>query len=675
LYGKGFGTDADAVEVKFNTKIVPVILCKDTEILVFAPEEFPGNDCEIAVKKNDIIVQFAGKFTCHAFILESFKPLVGHEGTPVTLTGTNFGTDPNIITVMFNDKPVEIVSCSDREIVVYAPDELDEVCTEKKKKEKSPFKSFAETFRFFSDFELDYFEPAEGGVGALITLYGSGFGTKMNDIQVTIDSKPVTALHFHTDRIIVQIPDQASAQSVISVTKVNKTVEYVGRFAYYSGLHLKSFYPERGEAKTQVTLKGFNMGTDPAAVTVKFNNEVAKLTGCFNDSVHVLLPKAPAGTAQYTVSVTKGGSAQTYANSFNYERMKISTVVGISGSTANLGGAFGVARFRDPQFLTISADGNLLILTVNNQEEGNGQIARIDLANRNVRFLGTDVTNATGKEPKAPCTLPDGKILIPANGDAGWTEAYWEYDPVSDFFRQREVLKTTPTFALQLFKHSFAYCPHDGKVYYRSNRNGAIIRFDPETRIGQYATAEVGNARLWMSHTTSDGAPDANSTGANPPANGGFPLPGGGNPDGYIVFDPNDPKMMWVALAGRHLMARMDITTGAWRYFGDGAQGSPNGPLSSTRFSDPRQMAFDNDGNLWFADAGGHCIRKIDLKTETVTNVVGSTANVTGSSPNGTAADNNARLNSPRGIAFDKEYGILYYVEFGTKLVRKISIE
>src|SRR6185295_15001416 len=40
--------------------------------------------------------------------------------------------------------------------------------------------------------------------------------------------------------------------------------------------------------------------------------------------------------------------------------------------------------------------------------------------------------------------------------------------------------------------------------------------------------------------------------------------------------------------------------------------GAIDGPRSEARFSDPRGMALDRDGNLYIADRANHTIRKVD---------------------------------------------------------------
>jgi hypothetical protein len=310
----------------------------------------------------------------------------------------------------------------------------------------------------------------------------------------------------------------------------------------------------------------------------------------------------------------------------------------------------------------------------------------IDLKNETVRRI-TDphgiATNANGiitSRANAPVTHPvTGVVYVPANGGAGTGDApfrdkYWKYDPATGELEETSVTSTYPNYTLcRNYKHSFAYCSIDGKIYYRANRNGAIIRFDPVTRVAERATALNGSGKLlWMTHDNSLDCPDCNSVAPN--------LNGSGNPDSYLAFDPNHPNILWVSLSTRHIIARMDIQTGEWDYYGNGIAYSltlPNtfidGELTKYKsmFNEPRQITFDNRGNLIVTDKGGHRLRKIDVSQMTATTIAGT--GTAGTAPDGVIAKN-ATLRQPSGVACAKD-GTVYFIEAGNMLLRKLVFE
>jgi sugar lactone lactonase YvrE len=76
-----------------------------------------------------------------------------------------------------------------------------------------------------------------------------------------------------------------------------------------------------------------------------------------------------------------------------------------------------------------------------------------------------------------------------------------------------------------------------------------------------------------------------------------------------------------------HLIRRVDLHTGVISTVaGDPKEGfaGDGGPASQARFRQPHSIALDDRGNLFVADIGNHRIRRIDLKTETISTIAGT---------------------------------------------------
>jgi sugar lactone lactonase YvrE len=84
---------------------------------------------------------------------------------------------------------------------------------------------------------------------------------------------------------------------------------------------------------------------------------------------------------------------------------------------------------------------------------------------------------------------------------------------------------------------------------------------------------------------------------------------------------------------------------------GNGTAGAKDGPAAGATFNNPQGVALDNRGNLWIADAGNHTIRRLDLTT----GIVGTVAGKAGSSGAADGPGQEARFNTPTGIAFETE--------------------
>ena len=102
--------------------------------------------------------------------------------------------------------------------------------------------------------------------------------------------------------------------------------------------------------------------------------------------------------------------------------------------------------------------------------------------------------------------------------------------------------------------------------------------------------------------------------------------------------------------------------TGSAGYSGDG------GAASLAKLSTPVRLDFDPDGNLYVADTGSDTVRKIS-PGGTITTVAGT--GTSGYSGDGGAATA-ARLNEPRGVAFDRS-GNVYIADSGNNRIRKVT--
>ena len=103
--------------------------------------------------------------------------------------------------------------------------------------------------------------------------------------------------------------------------------------------------------------------------------------------------------------------------------------------------------------------------------------------------------------------------------------------------------------------------------------------------------------------------------------------------------------------------------TGTAGYTGDGFA------ATAAEISAPYKLAFDATGNLFFADGGNNCVRKVDITSGIITTVVGTgTSGFFGDGGPATSA----RLASPSGVAFDAN-GNLYIADRGNARIRVVD--
>lgn len=99
-------------------------------------------------------------------------------------------------------------------------------------------------------------------------------------------------------------------------------------------------------------------------------------------------------------------------------------------------------------------------------------------------------------------------------------------------------------------------------------------------------------------------------------------------------------------------------------YSGDG------GPPLEASFNLPHEIRFDQDGNLFVVDMANHVIRKIDLKTQVISTVVGN--GKAGYSGDGGPASQ-AQLKNPHSIQFGPQ-GDLFICDIGNHVIRRVDM-
>jgi len=689
LKGVRFGADPEAVQVKFNKKVAQVVSCTDTEIVALTPE-FPGDDFFITVEYKGIVVQYWTKFTYHAFALTTFAPAEAEAGETVTLSGDGFGDDKDLIEVRFNNKVAEVVLCSENQIEVLVPEDIGTNCTISVKKDISAWVSYSETFIYKTQFDLTTFEPTEGGTGTKVTLNGDKFGSFASDVQVWFDDKPANVVSCRNDRIEVLTPNlETPVASVISVKTGSVTKSYTASYDYFTDMRLTSFSPLRGSTSDRITLKGFNLGTVPAELEVKFNDKVVRVLNCYNDSIWVQIPYSTTGDNfqagdELTITVTKGAESDTYTDVFTFAlSMMVSTVAGTSTGDL-IEGSLTTARF-NPRYLVCDYEGNNLIVVIENPNA----VILVDVKNNVVKKI-IDLP----EQCHAPCISPNGRtVYIPGNNGGGsdanlgetQTDYYYkvelvngEWTGVSGAAGRINLIRPTPeeqaagvrNFRLRAFHHGYAFSVNDGKIYYRSNQDGGIVRFDPITNKGEWARTLIPNSL---------GIRDTMFMIANPDQVNCSNNVGGINPrgDARIAFNPKEPYMLYGTINQTHRIAYLNIITGESGVFAGtltNQAGFVNGSRLTARFNGLQQIAFDNDGNMIIAEAGGNRIRKIEYTTGMVTTLIGTnTANAGASGSNDGPADL-ARVNNPMGVAVGGD-GSVYIADRNNGRIRKIVME
>lgn len=144
-----------------------------------------------------------------------------------------------------------------------------------------------------------------------------------------------------------------------------------------------------------------------------------------------------------------------------------------------------------------------------------------------------------------------------------------------------------------------------------------------------------------------------------------------GNPYGLTI---GPDGALYVCEIDTHRVRRIDLKTGTISTVaGTGELGNSGdgGPATQAKVNEPYEVRFDPAGNLFFVDMKNAVVRRVDAKTGVISTVAG-TGEMGFSGDGGAAAK--AAFKQPHSIAFDKA-GDLYICDIGNHRIRKVAMK
>jgi hypothetical protein len=397
---------------------------------------------------------------------------------------------------------------------------------------------------------------------------------------------------------------------------------------------LTSFYPDSGRIAEKVILTGQNFGSDPDKIKVYFNKKRANVIGADGTEMYVVCPRLPGDTCD--ISVVIGNDSVVYAHQFKYKiSVRVSTITG-NGSSSHNFGTLAESTFM-PDFVCVDKDDNIFVTLSSYGTAGFGMI-RVNEEEDIVSPCALFPTKVVTPQPPG-VNLETGVVSSAADDNR---EVYYTYDPKEAWatryhsftWKEGTQIPTNP------WKKAISYSSLDGNLYV-IYYNGHIVKINPD----------IDEAETIFRIAQGDCYGSA-----------------------FHPLHPNLMYMVFATNAGENAngICVMDITqpeTSFQRLSGTTAPGHRDGPLSQAQFNNPSQMQFDNDGNLYIADFGNHCIRKVT--TEDIVETVVGIPGVAGWKDGG---KEEALFNQPAGIGV-KQDGTVYIAERAGCRVRKLAME
>lgn len=410
---------------------------------------------------------------------------------------------------------------------------------------------------------------------------------------------------------------------------------------------LTSFYPTEGGARDKILLDGANFGKDLSKIKVYFNNARAAVVSSSGKRIYAIVPRLPG--ADPKIAVVVGGDSLVYDGHYTYHTQALVSTVTGNGVKSFTPGPLADATVYG-KYLELDREGNIFMSWRDGNTTGAAAatfgIARINESENIVTPLIQSVE--AGRVLYANGLTVDRATGMLTAAHESVQEVMFTFDPKEAWFpRQKNAKYSASDYAsivvADRYKNFITFCPWDGMLYTRF-RDGKIARINPQTLESkivhqgpygsQYGQA-INPAKPWEFYMTlhTNASPNTFS-------------------QGVMILDLRDPN-------GTGGFKRLNAPGGGFR----------DGPIIDALFNQPKDIKFDNDGNMFVADYGNHCIRMVS-PDGFVTTVAGQPGK-SGYKDGGPAE---SLFNQPWGVAVN-EQGHIYIADWSNARIRKLVIE
>lgn len=401
-----------------------------------------------------------------------------------------------------------------------------------------------------------------------------------------------------------------------------------------------TFSPTEGGAKDKILLNGENFGTDVSRIEVYFNNKKAAVISSSGNRIYAIVPRLPG--ANPVIKVIVGENSAAYNESFLYTpQAQVTTVTG-NGTKDFLEGPLDQAHVYG-KYLDLDAEGNLFMSW---RDGGTWGVARISEKENIVTALYEAKTTTERVLYANGLTVDRATGILTASHESV-PEVFFSFDPREAWNpRQRNAKFSASDYASIVWNDRYAnfvtFCPYDNHLYTRF-RDGKIARIDPDT----YEATIIHQGPYGSQY----------GQGINPvkPWELYITLHSNASPvefrQGIMVLDLRNPN------------------SGFKRLNAPGGSGFRDGPVEDALFNYPKDIKFDNDGNMFIADYGNHCVRM--LSADGIVSTVAGQPGTAGYKDGGPVQ---SLFRNPWGVAIN-ELGEIYIADWGNARIRKLVIE
>jgi sugar lactone lactonase YvrE len=384
---------------------------------------------------------------------------------------------------------------------------------------------------------------------------------------------------------------------------------------------VNSIYPQSGAVGSLVAISGRNFSEATGGNIVLFNGAPAEIVTARQDRLDV---KVPVNGSTGKISVQVGTQTVTTPEDFTYLTPTINFLDPLYGNAGD------VIRIFGENFSSNASD----------------HIVKFNGVQATVQPY--TISNSVGYELNVvvPPNFTTGKVTIQI-GQLSVTS-------VRDFIYQAPVtVSTLAGTGVEGYADGSAQNAQFNlptglavdaniNVYVADSKNHAIRRISPNGTV------------LLLAGDLSPGFADGSSTNAK------FK-----NPEGIAVDNTGN---VYVSDRGNHSIRKIDVNGNVSTIAGNGSAGYVDGLQSQAQFYNPNGLAIDASGNIYVADGGNHCIRKITPEG-LVSTLAGN-----GTAGNANGNGSNARFNQPFGVTLNNA-GDIFVSDIKNERICKITQE
>ncbi|MCL2178990.1 MAG: IPT/TIG domain-containing protein [Proteobacteria bacterium] len=435
--------------------------------------------------------------------------------------------------------------------------------------------------------------------------------------------------------------------------------EFPGRPIVRHAPTIAGFEPTSAQHGTLLTISGSNFSTVPSENLVRLGS--VEVSADSSSETHITLWVPQNKSCSGPVRVTVHGVTTSSSTNFTYVPTATVSTLG-SSVAAGLGAPQGLAIDVSPGN-NMPLDNNVSSGNLYVADTGRHCIFRVDLSSSSIAtFAGScgapGFVNNEGIH--AQFRYPRGMVVNTSSNNLYVT------DSGNNCIRNIDLsTSSVTTFAGRCSTETLGST--DGVLMAAQFRSPQGITIDMSS--GNLYVADTGSHRIRMATPTGVVSTFADSNLGS--ANGSGAAARFHSPNG-IVRDTEGN--FYVADTGNNCIRRVAPNAEVSAFVGNCGVTQEtsfvDGVGAAAQFQSPHGIVMGTEGNLYVADTGNHCIRRIDSSTLSVTTFAGSCGTPGLSNGPGTVA----RFQSPYDIVRDAE-GNFYVADSGNRRIRKINLE